>query len=400
MISSIKKAVMYGGGNIGRGFIAQLFYMSGYETVFIDVNDALVNELNSRREYPVFVTNGNEYERFDVKNVRAVNGRNAEVAAEEIASADLMATAVGVNVLKYIAPVISAGVKLRAARSAPPLNIIICENLIDADIYLRSLVLAELDEAQSAYCAKNVGFVEASIGRMVPATPDAIKEKEPLAVCVEPYCMLPVDKRAIVGDTPKLTNLMPSEPFELYIRRKLYMHNMSHAVTAYIGAIYKYTYIWEAAGDFGIRFVALGALTEAANALAKEYRIDNYPLMEFSFDLLSRFDNRLLGDTIARVGRDTLRKLSPDDRICGLIRLCLKNGIYPSYVMIGLAAGLRFTGDGDESSRELYEFTKRNGVRAALEKYCGITDAAICERTEKLYNMLGKSSLLELINLP
>ncbi|MCI9383732.1 MAG: mannitol-1-phosphate 5-dehydrogenase, partial [Lachnospiraceae bacterium] len=31
------KAVMYGGGNIGRGFIGMLFSESGYEVTFVDV---------------------------------------------------------------------------------------------------------------------------------------------------------------------------------------------------------------------------------------------------------------------------------------------------------------------------------------------------------------------------
>ena len=43
------KAVMYGGGNIGRGFIGTLFSASGFETVFVDVVDAVVNTLNSEQ---------------------------------------------------------------------------------------------------------------------------------------------------------------------------------------------------------------------------------------------------------------------------------------------------------------------------------------------------------------
>ena len=43
----MKKALMYGAGNIGRGFIGQLFHMSGYEISYIDVNMAVIDQLNT-----------------------------------------------------------------------------------------------------------------------------------------------------------------------------------------------------------------------------------------------------------------------------------------------------------------------------------------------------------------
>ena len=43
------KAVMYGAGNIGRGFIGQRFFLSGYETTFIDVNADVVDAINNGR---------------------------------------------------------------------------------------------------------------------------------------------------------------------------------------------------------------------------------------------------------------------------------------------------------------------------------------------------------------
>ena len=54
------KAVMYGAGNIGRGFIAQRFYLSGYHTTFIDVNADVVNAINEAGKYPIYVTRGTE----------------------------------------------------------------------------------------------------------------------------------------------------------------------------------------------------------------------------------------------------------------------------------------------------------------------------------------------------
>lgn len=385
----MKKAVMYGGGNIGRGFIAQLFNLSGYEVVFIDVVDALVEKVNNDKEYPVYITNGDSYDKYTVTNVRAVNGKDEKAVAEEIATADVMATAVGVNILKFIAKPVAAGIEKRASIGGKPLNIIICENKIDADKYLRSLVNENLSEAGKKYFEEQVGLVEASIGRMVPATPDNIKAENFLAVCVEPYCTLPVDKNGFKGEIPEIKNMEPFAPFEFFIQRKLFMHNMSHAVTAYLGNLCGYEYIWEAIGDARIRYVALRALLESALAMHKEHGVDIAQLLDHCYDLLERFTNKLLGDTIARVGRDTQRKLNKEDRIVGALNLCKKMGVEVKYLYIAVAAGLRFGPEGDDSSIEIMNYTKENGVKAALEKYCDITDDKDVKAIECWYNKLA-----------
>ena len=377
-----KKAVMYGAGNIGRGFIAQLFYLSGYETVFIDVAEPVVNAINEAGEYPIYITNAekNDYDIFTVRNIRAVNGRDTDAVAREIAEASVMATAVGANILKFIAGPVAQGIEIRAAQKAPVLNIIVCENLIDSGNYFRELLTAQLSDEGKRYCHDKVGIAEASIGRMVPIAPEQIRAVNPLAVCVEPYAHLPVDKSGIIGEPPDIVNLEPFEPFEFHIRRKLFMHNMSHAVIAYLGYQKGYTYIWEAAGDYEIRYTALGALIEVARAMSKEFPVSIDDLIESSYDLLRRFDNKLLGDTIERVGRDPIRKLSPNDRITGAINLCLVHGIIPEHLIRGLAAALCFNAPADAGAQEVSAFARENGAAAALEKYCRITDPRIVER--------------------
>lgn len=383
-----KKAVMYGGGNIGRGFIAQLFNLSGYEVVFIDVVDALVEKVNTDKEYPIYITKGDSYDKYTVTNVRAVNGKDEAAVAEEIATADVMATAVGVNILKFIAKPLAAGIEKRASINGKPLNIIICENKIDADKYLRSLVNEYLTEEGKKYFENKVGLVEASIGRMVPATPENIKAENFLAVCVEPYCTLPVDKNGFKGEIPEIKNMEPFAPFEFFIQRKLFMHNMSHAVTAYLGNLCGYEYIWEAIADARIRYVALRALLESSLAMHREHGVDIAELLAHCYDLLERFTNKLLGDTIARVGRDTQRKLNKEDRIVGAINLCKKTGTEPKYLYVAVAAGLHFAPEGDDSSIEIANYTKENGVKAALAKYCEITDDEAVKAIEIYYEEL------------
>ena len=118
------KAVMYGGGNIGRGFIGTLFSASGFKTTFIDVAAPVVEGLNREGKYPVRIVSGSEHEDVDVINVCAVNGNDTEAVATVIAEADIMATAVGVNILKFIIPNIVAGLRKRMTLAAKPLNIL------------------------------------------------------------------------------------------------------------------------------------------------------------------------------------------------------------------------------------------------------------------------------------
>ncbi len=229
------KAVMYGAGNIGRGFIGKVFSESGYEVCFVDVSMPVVDQINKDNEYTVkIVSNKFRHEQI-VKNVRAVNGSDVPSVADEILCADIMATAVGVNVLPRIVKPICEGLKKRYDLNKGPLNIIICENLIDADQYLRGLIETEMGEFYKTWLDNNLGLVEASIGRMVPVMTDEMCEGNILKVWVEPYDELPVDKDAFIGDIPKLSNLLPFSPFGFYIKRKLFIHNMGHAMCAYFG---------------------------------------------------------------------------------------------------------------------------------------------------------------------
>jgi mannitol-1-phosphate 5-dehydrogenase len=109
----MKKAIVYGAGNVGRGFIGQLFYKSGYEVVFIDTNLEIVEQMNKDRLYPIKIVSDNMTKEENVYNVRAVNGMDFEQIAQEIAEAEIMATSVGVNILPKIAMPIARGLRQR-----------------------------------------------------------------------------------------------------------------------------------------------------------------------------------------------------------------------------------------------------------------------------------------------
>ncbi len=335
------KAVMYGGGNIGRGFIGMLFSQSGYHTTFVDVAAPVVDGLNEKGKYPVRIISGDTHEDIDIINVCAVNGNDTAAVAAAIADADIMATAVGVNILKFIIPNLVAGIRLRKETNKGPLNILICENLMDANKVLEGMLKAELTSEEIDWFDENIGLVEATIGRMVPVQTEEMKDGDPLRVCVEKYGFLPVDGDAFKGEVPKIKNMIPFSPFDFYIKRKLYIHNMGHATCAYLGDLFGLTYIYEAIDRDDIYIIVKNAMQESAQVLSKHYGVALNGILDHIDDLLMRFTNKALMDTCKRVGGDPKRKLSPADRLIGAASLALKNEIIPAYICIGAGAALK-----------------------------------------------------------
>ena len=377
------KAVMYGGGNIGRGFIGMLFSASGYEVQFVDVVEAVVETLNRDHSYPVRILSNQGHKDIRVENVCAVNGRDPDAVAEAIADADIMATAVGVNVLKFIVPNIAEGIRRRMARGGGPLDIIICENLMDANKVLEGMLKAQLTEDEQVWMDANVGLVEASIGRMVPVQTEEMKDGDPMRVCVEGYGFLPVDKAAFKGPIPAITNMVPFEPFDFYIKRKLYIHNMGHATCAYLGGLLGLQYIYEAIDVEEIYTVVRLAMEESARALSKKYGVELEAILAHIDDLLIRFTNAALKDTCQRVGGDPARKLSAHDRLVGSSKLILESGEVPAYIAIGAAVGLKRFLDEKEM-----EQTDTNAA-ALLAEASGLAhDSPITSLILEMYTMI------------
>lgn len=337
----MQQAVMYGGGNIGRGFIGATFSQAGYAVTFVDVAEPVVKALQEKNTYPVRYVSNEGYEDVWIQNVTAVNGNYGSEVARCIASCDIMATAVGVRVLPWIVPNIVAGLRLRWAEKKEPLNIIICENLMNANHVLEGMIKENLTKEECALFDQTVGLVEASIGRMVPVQTEEMKDGNPLRVCVEKYGFLPVDKDAFKGQIPEIANLVPYSPFDFYLKRKLYIHNMGHATCAYLGDILGLDYIYQSIDVADVYILTKNAMLESAQALSAQYDAPIKPLMDHIDDLLGRFTNAALGDTCQRVGADPARKLSPEDRLIGAGKLALQQGITPCYIAVGAAAGVR-----------------------------------------------------------
>lgn len=381
----MKTAIMYGAGNIGRGFIGKVFADSGYEVCFLDIMQEIIDEVNARGQYNVrIVSNAGEQDTV-VKPVRAVNSLTDQ-AIDEIVNCEIMATAVGVNVLPKIAPVIAKGMVARMERTGRPLDVILCENQLGADELMRGWIYERLTEEQKAWADKNLGLVEASIGRMVPPLTPEMRAQDKLLICVEPYSELPVDKDAFKGEIPDLVGLIPYSPFEFYIKRKLFLHNGGHALCAYLGYEKGYEYIWQAIGDPEIYEAAKASMMTSAEALVQKFGEGVRENVENNVtDLLERFQNKALKDTVARVGADPVRKLRRNDRIVGAALFAIEQGVDPAPIVKGIAAALKFDRAEDATAPEIQKALRENGIDYVLSHYMGLAP------DEPLYGMIKEA---------
>lgn len=368
----MKKAVMYGAGNIGRGFIGKVFSGSGYEVCFIDIDKNIISAFNKDHEYNVKIVSDGFEKLEKVSNVYAVDG-NTEQAVKEIAECDIMATAVGVKVLPYIIDNIANGVKMRMKNQKGPLNIILAENQLDVDVLMKEMIYKKLDAKEHDWADKNLGLVEASIGRMVPPLTEEERKQSPLLIAVEPYSELPVDSKAFKGPIPELTGLKPFTPFSFYIKRKLFLHNMGHAICAYLGWQENYEYISDAIRDKEIYNRTKDAMEFTVQALSKEYpQISINEIEANKDDLLQRFHNRALKDTIVRVANDPLRKLRRDDRLVGAALYCLDSGIKPVEIVDGIVAALNYDNTNDPAAVKIQSDLSEFGLNYVMEHVMNI----------------------------
>ncbi len=369
----IPSAAIFGAGNVGRGFIGQLFAESGYEVVFLDVDAALVAALERRGRYTIRIVDNERQEEVSVAPVRARLAGDGEAAAQAVAAAGIAATAVGVRALPAVAPALAAGIARRAAAGVDaPLHIIVCENLKDAAASLRALVVQHLPAGLHAYLNRHVGFVDTVIGRMIPPLTPELRAQDPTLIMVEPYKELPVDRAGLIGPAPRIVGLEACDNFPAYTARKLYIHNCGHAVLAYLGHLAGHAYGYEALADPAIRPWFDAALAESKAGIVAAHGVDPAWLDAHLADLTRRFANRALGDTVLRLGRDPLRKLAPDDRLVGAARLAERAGVTPHALARAIAAAYRFDDPADPLAVALQARLAADGFAATLTAVSGI----------------------------
>jgi mannitol-1-phosphate 5-dehydrogenase len=290
---------------------------------------------------------------------------------------DLMATAVGPSNLPPVIRMIGEGLKKKLAEfKQSKVDIILAENLRDAaGFFYQSLKEFLPDEK----IRDRVGLVETSIGKMVPIMSREEIRRDILQVFAEPYNSLILDKKGFKNPLPAIKELAPKTNMKAWVDRKSFIHNLGHAATAYFGYL-KYPdrpYLYQVLADKEVYHFAMTTMKESSEMLISIYpsEFTGQNLQDHILDLLQRFQNRSLGDTVHRVGRDLFRKLGPEDRLAGAIRLAISTRNSYDLILYALISGFYFKAPDDEgnlfpSDEKFIKLVKQQGIEKILEKVC------------------------------
>ncbi|MBN1555858.1 MAG: mannitol-1-phosphate 5-dehydrogenase [Phycisphaerae bacterium] len=392
----MKRIVQFGAGNIGRSLVGQLFSRAGYEVTFIDAVEGIVEALNEQGRYDVIVKDtlpAGESDRIGVTNVRGLHASQMDQIAQAVARADLLATAVGPAVLPKIAGTLAAGLSKRTE----PISIILCENLRNAATHMRGWLGEHLPAGFDI--SSRVGLVETSIGKMVPIMPAEVTRNDPLVVWAEAYNQIIADRAGFLGIPPDVPGLVLKDNFAAYVDRKLFIHNLGHAAAAYFGYLRGKVSIWQCVEDEEIHSQARAVMWASAAALISKYpsEFNEADQTEHVDDLLRRFANQALNDSVFRVGRDLYRKLAPEDRCIGALRLVASRGGDTEPIVKTIAAALRFQAVDEQGlpfpgDVDFHETLRRESPRCMLETHCGLNrpeDIPLVERILTEYQSLA-----------
>ena len=352
----MSKIAIIGAGKTGRGFIGRLIAedkQNNHEIIFIDKNEALVEELNRRKSFGVYFF-GDKRNPVTVSSYIAYTWENADIEN---------AAAVFVSVGGTNLP--DVGKKLQnILKKENEYSVISCENADNPSKILK----------KSYGISNNAGFADATV---FCTTIEKIKDADSLDILSEDYPYLQCDMKPLKSNFPPINGVRPTNGFENFLTRKIYTYNSASAVIAYLGWIKGYKIYSDAANDEDISKLLDKHYEEINSAICKTFGYDKDDQGEFAALSKAKFCDVNIVDTIERNAREPHRKLGPNERIIGPMKLIEANHGESGVLQMAAAAMLIYE---DENDKEWTKIKKEKSCGQILEEIAGL------EKDGKLYN--------------
>ncbi len=370
------RLVLFGAGMTGRGQVAQLADEAGWQLTLVDRNPELIELLRSRGAYQVLLL-GETPRSVTIRGFQALHITETPALHAAIRQADLVVTSVLEPNLPAVGQVLAAALaeRLQAGVEAP-LNIIAAENMDHSSSDLKGYVRQHLPAALLPDFERLIGFPNSMISRVVPIAAD------PLQIVTEAYSEWTADRQQAAGEPPRLQGLEWVDNQTARLQRKLYLHNGGHVICGYLGWLGGYQYIHEAAQDAAIMPRIRQAISEAGEAISRQHGFARAEVKTYEEHLLGRLVISALADDLRRVIRHPIRKLGPEERLLGPLRLCETLDLPRAGLCCGVAAvlaGCRLVSSGGRTLdagdlaqfERVHQAVERLGPAGALEELVG-----------------------------
>ena len=380
----MKKAVIIGAGNLGRGLLGIELSRNDYCLAFIDKDPNIVKSLNKNKGYAVNFFGPRHPEKVTIEHAYSTD-QPAEICGA-ILRADLLFTAVGAQNLKSAGEIISSayrGLTYRRSayrKSEKPGIVVACENVPENSARLKEHIRLE------RRCQENLEFANCVVDRICLSRDGSLIVEDPFEWIIETTRQIGKGKirDGQIGEGIRTTkNLRP------YFARKQFLVNGLHGILGYAGNFHGVSYVHDAVNHPTIRALIEEASEEMEWAIRLEYGYSRRELSNYAKQVMARFANPEVEDGTARLVRDPIRKLQVGERFMAPALLAYSHGIYPENICKGIAYLLLY--HGDDQGKQIEAMLKEDGVLSALSNYTGLDqDHPIIQEISRQYYTLEK----------
>ena len=387
----MKKAVHFGAGSIGRGFIGDLLHDTGYEIVLVDIDKNIVEQINKTNSYDLYIIEEN-YKKKTITNVKAVLLTDTGKIADEITGADLVTVSVWVDNLPGVAVPLLEGLKKRYGKNAERLNVLTCENAIHNGSILRNEVL-KLDAAFTEdILDKTAAFPDTAVDRMVLASErNGVRSVD---IGLEHELVIEKNKLADPESKP-VKGAVYTENMDKYIERKLFIINGGHAWAGYMGHVSGFTTMQEVFQNETFTSSVKEVMQEIGALIAQKYNFSTKELDDYIDFVINRFKTPGITDYISRVSRNPIRKLKAGERLTGPCVQCEERGLKNDRLIQGIAAAFLYDMPEDQQSVELQAHIKEHGIEESVSFYTSIpAGSELHQKIVENYKILSEKKKL------
>lgn len=314
-----------GAGKTGRGFIARLLAESDKKILFIDKNEALVNELNTKKQIRIGFF-GDRRPAFAVSGFHAATWESVQKIDSEL----ILVSVCGPNL-----PDVGAALRTR----------------LDPDKHYY-IITAENSSKPAKVLREAIGMENVSVSESTVFC-TTIEDGAGLDISSENYPYLQCDADLLEGYLPDVAGIRPVGEFGNFLTRKLFTYNAASCVIAYLGWLRGYTDYGEAANDPEILTLLDRNYAATNKALCAEFGYEAQDQAEFAALSKVKFTDRTIVDTVARNAREPQRKLGAAERVIGPMLLLHKYGEDTSVLEMTAAAMLCYDNEGEDKWRAI-----------------------------------------------